>query len=239
MNPVIEEVYQAPVARAPFHGLRRVSSAVQYDAGRTLYELVREFGYERTLEVGLAHGLSALFICQAHADRGAGRHIAIDPRQSDRYEGQGLANLERAGLRAYLTVFEEPSYAALPRLQAEGTVLDFAFVDGRHLFDYVLVDFFYIDLMLREGGVVAFDDLWMPGVRRAVSYILRNRAYTLLYRPAAARRSSPLRRLGRIGRRYLQQPFGGDGRLKRYPLNTCLLRKQAFDARPWDYHRSF
>ena len=239
MNPVIEELCAAPRRRALPDGRPGMNSAVQRVSGQMLYDRILECGYERTLEVGLAYGLSALFICQAHADRGAGAHIAVDPCQSSRFAGQGLAHLERAGLAGHVTFFEAPSYAVLPRLVADGTVLDFAFIDGRHLFDYTLVDFFYIDLMLRVGGEVAIDDLWLPGVRTAVSYILRNRAYDLVRRPASDRQSPRLRRLARVGRRYLQQPLGGDGRLKRYPLNTCLLRKRAPDERASADHVSF
>jgi len=69
---------------------------------------------------------------------------------------------------------------ALPRLCAEGERFDFVFIDGRHLFDCVLVDFFYVDRLLEVGGYVALDDLWMPAVRKVKSFILRNRSYELV-----------------------------------------------------------
>ena len=70
-----------------------------------------------------------------------------------------------------------PSETALPRLGAEGLELDFALVDGLHLFDHTLVDFFYADRMLRDGGLVVFHDTWMPAVAQAVAYVEANRAY--------------------------------------------------------------
>lgn len=238
MNAVIEEIYAAQAIEGSARsGKVNFCTAVQFESGRLLYELVSTQACRRTLEVGLAYGLSTLFICQAHEDRGEGHHIAIDPRQEAKFESKGLHHLERAGLRERVQFFEAPSYAVLPELLADRTSLDFAFIDGRHLFDFALVDFFYIDLMLEVGGHVAFDDLWMPGVRKMVNYVLRNRAYELV-RPSSTE-TSLRRRIERMGRRYLQNPLGRDGSLKRYPLNTALLRKCAPDDRRWDFHRSF
>jgi hypothetical protein len=55
--------------------------------------------------------------------------------------------------------------------------VDFAFVDGWHTFDHVLVDFFYIDRLLRVGGIVVFDDASMPAIHRICRYIATNRQY--------------------------------------------------------------
>lgn len=150
---------------------------IPFCTGRTLYELVRDRGVERTLEVGLAHGLSALFINQAHQDRGQGRHVAIDPFQTDYFHNIGLHNLEQAGLRERVELLEDFDYAALPRLVERGDRFGFAFLDGLHKFDYTLLDFFYADLLLEPGGVVIFDDLHVPAVRKVVAFILGNKPH--------------------------------------------------------------
>jgi predicted O-methyltransferase YrrM len=139
--------------------------------------LVRDMHLTRTLETGMAYGLSTLAICEVHAERGEGSHIAIDPFQSTDWRGIGVLNLRRAGLDHLVRVIEEPSDDALPRLRAEGVRLDFALIDGLHLFDATLVDFFHIDRMLDIGGVVVFHDTWMPAVAQAVAFVRRNRAY--------------------------------------------------------------
>lgn len=89
----------------------------------------------------------------------------------------GLFNLERAGLRDLVAFHNESSHSVLPRLEAEGTQLDFAFIDGLHHFDWALHEFFLIDKMLRIGGLVIFDDLSWPAVQRVLMYVLANRAY--------------------------------------------------------------
>jgi predicted O-methyltransferase YrrM len=139
--------------------------------------LVRDLGLTSTLETGMAYGLSTLAICAVHEQRGAGSHVAIDPYQTRDWRGIGVLNLERAGLAARARVVEARSDEALPRLRDEGLRIDFALIDGLHLFDATLVDFFHVDRMLDVGGVVVFHDTWMPAVQRTIAYVRTNRAY--------------------------------------------------------------
>jgi predicted O-methyltransferase YrrM len=142
--------------------------------------LVRDLHLTRTLETGMAYGLSSLTICGVHDQRDEGEHIAIDPYQSTDWGGIGMLNLERAGLSDRARVIEARSDEALPRLRDEGTRIDFALIDGLHLFDATLVDFFHADRMLDTGGVVVFHDTWMPAVAQAVEFVRTNRAYEQL-----------------------------------------------------------
>src|SRR3954469_6156181 len=143
----------------------------------SIARLVRDLGLTSTLETGMAYGLSTLAICGVHEARGEGAHVAIDPYQSRDWRGIGVLNLERAGLSARARVIEARSDEALPHLRDEGLRVDFALIDGLHLFDATLVDFFHADRMLDVGGVVVFHDTWMPAVAQAVAYVRANRAY--------------------------------------------------------------
>jgi predicted O-methyltransferase YrrM len=125
----------------------------------------------------MAYGLSTLAICGVHESRGEGEHIAIDPHQASDWRRIGLLNLERAGLSHRARVIEIPSDEALPRLRDEGVRIDFALIDGMHLFDTTLVDFFHADRMLDVGGVVVFHDTWMPAIAQAADFVRTNRAY--------------------------------------------------------------
>jgi len=144
---------------------------------RAIQRLVRGIGATRTLETGMAFGLSTLAIGAVHQARGNGTHIAIDPKQSTMFRSVGVLNLRRAQLEDRVRVIEEPSHVALPMLLGEGVRLDFALIDGRHLFDFVLVDFFYVDQMLETGGIVAFHDTWMGAIASAAAFVQRNRDY--------------------------------------------------------------
>src|SRR4051812_22020252 len=142
--------------------------------------LVRDLHLTRTLETGMAYGLSTLTICGVHDQRGEGEHIAIDPYQSSDWGGTGVPTRERPSLKDRARVIEPRSDEALPRLRDEGVRIDFALIDGLHLFDATLVDFFHADRMLDTGGVVVFHDTWMPAVAQAVAFVETNRAYERL-----------------------------------------------------------
>jgi predicted O-methyltransferase YrrM len=182
--------------------------------------------------------MSTLFICQAHRDNGAGCHTAIDPFQEKRFKAIGLLNVERANLKDLLRFHQATSDEVLPQLCTQNERFDFAFIDGSHLFDFALVDFFYIDKLLNVGGHVAFDDLWIPGVRKVVSFILRNKPYELARVPSKCK--TPIwRRVLRTGRRIAQNPLGRDWVLKFVPHNIVFFKKAADNGRDWRFHREF
>ena len=54
---------------------------------------------------------------------------------------------------------------------------DFAFIDGLHKFDHVMIGFFYINRMLEVGGVITFHDLDMPSQKKLFRYILNYPCY--------------------------------------------------------------
>lgn len=192
MNSVLAEILDSRRVQRPDGGYVELESNISAEDGAYLQEIIAELRPLRTIEIGMAYGISTMFICEALAAVNGAKHIVIDPYQrsvpdtlvgSDLqpadpgWESLGLYNVERAGYSKLIEFHEEPSYLALPRLVAEGAKVDFAFVDGMHTFDYVLVDFFYLDLMFNVGGMIVFDDMTYPSIRKACRYIVRNRAY--------------------------------------------------------------
>lgn len=131
------------------------------------------------LEIGLAYGVSTLFICEALRKVGASKHIVIDPWQNTVFRGIGLRNLRQAGYEDLIEFVEEPSEIALPKLLERETRIDFAFVDGWHTFDHTLVDFFYINRMLNVNGVVAFDDANWLSISKLCRFISRYPCYKI------------------------------------------------------------
>lgn len=239
MNEIIERIFSTGyVEDAQGNSHENIPSSVTLEAGTLLYDLVRTLKPDTTLETGMAYGISTLFICQAHRDNGAGCHTAIDPFQEKTFKSIGLANIERANLKDVLRFYQAPSDEVLPQLCAQYERLDFAFIDGNHSFDYALVDFFYIDKLLNIGGHIAFDDLWIPAVRKVVSFVLKNTPYKLV-RPSSKRKTPTWGRVLRIGRRIVQNPLGRDWALKFVPQNVAVLKKVSADRRGWSHHRAF
>jgi predicted O-methyltransferase YrrM len=178
--------------RHPLH------SEITPDEGVMIASLILDNEIDRTLEIGCAYGLSSLFICGALSSRPDARHTIIDPFQSTEWRGIGVANLRRAGY-GFFELIEETSEVALPRLFEQGRMFQFALIDGFHTFDHILVDFFLADRLLEVGGIVVFDDLHLPGVRkrRLFEWPLRTLAGCP---PTTGRASSTTRSPARIPR---------------------------------------
>jgi hypothetical protein len=122
-----------------------------------------------------------------------------------------------------------------------------------HTFDYALVDFFYIDKMLNIGGVVIFDDLSYPSIRKLCRYALRTLPYSAIG-PEAQKSTSKkgrfiqrltnLKPISNMVRDEIAIPDYGIG----LPSNHFVaLRKNSEDAigdgsnfcRRWDTHHRF
>ncbi len=246
MNPIIETIYRTRKVEDAKGGLRDAfPTSASYEAGMAMYDLIRHVKPKRTLEIGLAYGLSTLFICQAHCDNGGGEHTAIDPDEESGWGSIGLLNIQRAGLQNQLHFHCVPSQLLLPKLVEQRTNFGFILNDGAHLFDLTLLEFYYCDKLLPVGGLIMFDDLWMPSVWRVLSFVLRNRHYEFVSDHSPKPSRPPLRQTlsylvrnltrGRRPRRGLfdtHYGMGGHGR-------WCVLRKTAEDNRDWQHFASF
>lgn len=192
MNKVLADLLATGTATRDDGSTVPLHSATTQQEGEALQRLIRARRPQVTLEVGLAYGMSALFICEALAEVGGRTHIAIDPHQR-LWENFGLRHLERAGFGHLIEHHEVPSYRALPALEAAGRRIDFAFIDGWHTFDYAMIDFFYVDLLLKPGGVLVLDDAWSyAAVRKLARYIAKHRRYTPIDTGITAAPSRPL-----------------------------------------------
>lgn len=176
VNAVLERLFrEREVMHRDGRRDRVVPPGVNARRGEYLFALVRAHRPALSLETGFAYGVSALFIAEALRQNGSGRHIVIDPFERTRYDGLGLRHVEEAGLAQYVTFHEEPSELCLPRLAGEGLSIDFAFVDGHHLFDYVVTECLLLARLLRVGGILVLDDTNLPSVGRACDFFAKNR----------------------------------------------------------------
>jgi predicted O-methyltransferase YrrM len=204
------------------------------EKGDELCALVAAERPETTIETGFAYGLSSLFICRGlmEAGREGFRHLAMDPLQKRLFDDVGLDNFERAGLADRLEFHENCSGYVLPRLVEEGRRFDFAFVDGDHRFESVFIDLYFMFRLVKPGGLIVVDDMWMPSVRAAVDYWVRNLG--ILHEN---RRVSGLRRRLYGLTRFLPLSPGGfpDPGLKTDQASMALLRlRQTPRERMWD-----
>lgn len=247
MNSIIENIYQTKkVIDGKSKSIDAFPTSIRFDEGMTLYQLIKKTKPKRTLEIGMGYGLSTLFICQAHCDNGNTErcHVVVDPYQRTGFGSIGLLNAQKAKLDKYLHFHERLSHDILPQLLNQKECFDFIFIDGSHLFDYVMLDLFYSDKLLPIGGYIMFDDLVMPAIQKVLSYILKNRQYALNFEflwndypklKRILRSLTAMRRFsfGRDNILFFQQ------NLCYGPRNYCIMKKTADDNREWQFHKSF
>jgi len=186
MNQVLEDIYRTGKCVDLAGKERKVTGAVPREDALILQEMVRFVKAKTTLETGVAFGLSTLAICEALVEGAAEngdstrfppKHYGVDPEQNTVHGGAALASLKRAGLDSVFELLEVPSHLVLPKLLERRVVLDLGFIDGWHTFDYTLLDFFYIDKMLRPGGVVLLHDRSWPSKQKVIRFIRTHRRY--------------------------------------------------------------
>jgi len=249
LNRVIEEIERDGTTLLPGGERVRVRSHFGSGSGQVIRNAIEASRPKTGCEVGLAFGVSSLYILDAMKEHGNGVLIGMDPAQHDRtWRGGGLYNIERAGFSDRYTFHGATSQFVLPRLVETGTRIQFGFIDGWHTFDHALVDFFYLDLMMDIGGVVVLDDVGYPGLLRLAHFIITNRDYSLIDsdpRPI----SSDLRSAAKVIAQKICNPLVRDNhtptaesRRLQDPINRSqliVLRKDGDDKRAFDHFVPF
>jgi predicted O-methyltransferase YrrM len=181
LRKFIERLYSDGIVRGEDGTQHPISPAsVTADRGAFIRDVCISEGATRTLEIGMAWGVSTLFILEAllENDAGPGAHLVIDPYEFTEYHGAGRRNVKEAGLEELTEIKEEASEVLLPKFILQGRRFDFAFIDGSHLFDNVFVDLVFTHRLLKPGGVVVFDDTFTDAVHLTCRFAETNYGYS-------------------------------------------------------------
>lgn len=198
-------------------------------------------GPDRIVEVGCASGVSTLAMAQAAPESSL---IVMDPKQDSHWKGAGRTAIERAGIGGRVDLRLERSDEALPDLIAEGTRTQFAFIDGWHMLDYVMMEALLIDRMLDIGGLILLHDLWMPALQHFACFWTTNRAYepvtisggeivSMAWQPEPDAEQREVRLCASTPAHFRNAlvPF--------VDRSILVLRKTGEDERPWDAFEDF
>ena len=200
--------------------------------------------FKNSIEIGFAFGISTLAITEAVANN-SGYHFVIDKFEEDHWGGNGLDLIEQAGLSNKLQFCNKYCYEILPQLLAEKKMFDFAYIDSTKQFDWILVDFFFLDKILNIGGVIVFDDANFPGIRKLLRYICQFPGYKIYesfpnnYKPSLKRKIlNYFKYLPKASYFIREDIITSDFKLG---INSgCVaIKKIAIDNRNWDWHVEF
>src|SRR5688572_27597066 len=133
MHPLLEEIYATKTVTdgtATYSALNPRNQRPTYmdsAEGALLQRMIAAVRPTTTLEIGMAYGVSSLFICEALARlQHSATHIVMDPFQQRMWRNIGLRNVKAAGYGDLVRFFEEPSEFCLPRLLQQGTQVQVA-----------------------------------------------------------------------------------------------------------------
>jgi predicted O-methyltransferase YrrM len=249
MNDVLTEIFRTKTVQDQNGVPRPLHSNTEYEQGLFLQGIIEEIKPQNTIEIGLAYGVSSLFILEAIKDVNNSKHVIIEPYPDEYWDNIGLINIEKAGFTDRVEFYNDFSYNILPKLYLEGRKFQFAYIDTTKLFDIVHTDVFYILKMLDIGGVFVLDDVSFPSLRKLSRYISKL-PFVEIYSAHKADKLS-------FKKKFISRLFFGS--LKLIPLKKYFLqdvdvtsdannninyhciafRKTAEDNRSWDWFAKF
>ncbi|MDY3339559.1 class I SAM-dependent methyltransferase [Riemerella anatipestifer] len=170
MNQLLEDIFISKTFLTSTKENIHIHSETKKTQCEFLQKLISENGFSRSIEIGFAYGISALAITEEIA-KNNGKHVIIDKFENSDWNGVGLDLINQAGYSQNIEFHEEFCYIVLPKLLEEGRKFDFAYIDSTKQLDWLLVNFFYLDKLLVKNGIIVFDDVTFPGIRKLLRYI--------------------------------------------------------------------
>lgn len=172
MLPLLETIFSTMEIENPKHEYVKLHSHTSKEQGLFLQEIFDLVKPSTSLEVGLAFGISSLFILEKHREyeHQAKAHLIIEPFP---WDGVAEYNIEKAELIKYTDIRYLKSHDILPKLYYEQHRIQYAYIDTLKKFDTVLQDFYFIDKILDVNGVIIFDDCdggWL-GIQRVARFV--------------------------------------------------------------------
>ena len=208
--------------------------------------LVGEIKPVKSVEIGLAFGISTLYICEQLIRQEHREHIVCDPFQHDHvWQGAGLANLAIAGYGDIVRFVEESGDRVVARMALADERIQFCYIDADKRFDSNLVYFWWLDKVLDVGGVLVWDDCDWPSLRRLARLVASHPNYSVCavhgspradWKQRAWHWAALVHRVGNVGR------IAADARHDRslgIDHHCIAFRKISDRAIDWDWYPEF
>lgn len=141
-------------------------SKLQYmskDRAEWMRAFIDKIDASAILEVGFFKGKSSAYFASILEDRGNGHLLTIDKKHALKYQPNILQVLKDVGLEHRVTpVFADRSHTwELAQLikQSPRPQFDLCYFDGGHTWDVTGFGFVLVNMLLKPGGWIVFDDL--------------------------------------------------------------------------------
>jgi predicted O-methyltransferase YrrM len=181
MNEILDEIFKTKTVKDGINEIHKLHSNISEAQGYFLQGILKEIKPKATLEIGLAYGISSLFLLEILKEQGNKNksHIIFDPFAELYWENIGLENIRRSGYENLIDFRYLPSDEGLIQLINEKKRIQFAYVDSTKIFDILFLDFCLINKILDIGGIIVFDDCGFPGIKKLVRLISKMPFYKI------------------------------------------------------------
>jgi hypothetical protein len=149
-----------------------IDTPQRYGDRKRLATLSQKLGHKRGCELGVRGGSFSALFCKAGLEMWCVDPWAVCPNYPQERQDKSYAEAVRTLTPYGAHLVRKPSQDAVGDVP-DG--LDFLHIDGRHEFDYVMLDIIQWAPKVRQGGIIATHDYHLSGVKRAVE------AYTLAH----------------------------------------------------------
>lgn len=251
MHEVLKEILITQTVKDEKNETYKLHSNTSELQGYFLQGILKNIKPKATLEIGLAYGISSLFILEIlkELENENGSHIILDPYPDVYWNNIGLLNISKAGYENLVDFRKLFSDEGIIQLINEKKRIQFAYTDSTKVFDILLVDFYLINKILDIGGVIVFDDCCFPGIKKLVRLISKMpfyKIYATHYREIETIKKSVIKKSASFILQHI--PF----RNKIFPgldfktdqqngidYNCIAFIKTGNDKRNWDWNVDF
>lgn len=248
MLNTLKMAFETLKMEGPNNEIIDVHSHTSKEQGLFLQEIIDFVKPSQSLEIGLAYGISTLFILEKHHElnNAPKSHIVIEPFP---WGGVAEHNIKKENLFDLVDIRYQKSHDVLPKLYYENHRIQFAYIDTTKLFDIVMQDCYFVDKILDINGVIVLDDCgggW-PGIQRVARFLNSLPHYELLKGFNKNKKSSKRKIAESIIRSavklvpfkdkvFLTQDFCTDTELN-LDYSCLAFRKISDDTRNWDFDK--
>jgi predicted O-methyltransferase YrrM len=244
MNNLLEEIFEKKTFVTSKNEIIEIHSETSRGQCEFLKKIISDNRFTDSIEIGFAYGISTLAITEEIAANN-GKHVVIDKYQITGWKGVGLDLIYQANYSKNVEFFEEYCYIILPKLLEQQRKFDFAYIDSTKQMDWLLVDFFFLDKLLKINGIIVFDDVSFPGIRKLFRYIIQfpnykiYEAYPANHQLSSKRKLLSLLKFLPYANIYLKDNITKSDFEMGINAPCIAIQKVGEDERNWDWHKEF